>query len=286
MNNNFRGLSHSWQLLILLLLSFGGILVSSALQVLPLQVPVEVVLIAQDVFAFILPAIILAWLMAKGGWWKRMYLGKAPSAFALAMVVAVALVSIPAMNWVTDWNSSVHLPQSMSGIEQAMRQAEDAAANMTKELLDCDNIPRLIVILMVVGVMAGLSEEMFFRGGILVTLLQRGHYHVMVWTTAIIFSAIHFQFFGFVPRMLLGAWFGYLMVWSRSLWVPVIAHTLNNSMAVVCSYMGHAGVNHMDAVDRIGVDSPWLALASAGATIALIVVAKQFFSKKIVENRQ
>jgi membrane protease YdiL (CAAX protease family) len=84
---------------------------------------------------------------------------------------------------------------------------------------------------------------LLFRG-----LLQRlirewlGNVHVAVFISAFLFSALHMQFFGFLPRMMLGIMFGYLFVWTGSLWVPVFAHFVNNGSAVVVSYLGQRGV--------------------------------------------
>ena len=132
-------------------------------------------------------------------------------------------------------------------------------------------------------------EEFFFRGA-LMGIMRRGraNIHVVIWTVAIIFSAIHFQFFGFVPRMLLGAWFGYLLVWTRSLWVPVIAHALNNGAVTVFQWMDSNHYVDGSALEQLGVPAdgqfPWLALASTVATILSIVVAKRVFSKKNKQN--
>lgn len=79
-----------------------------------------------------------------------------------------------------------------------------------------------------------ITEEFFFRGA-----LQRliGKWnpnpHFVIWSAAILFSAFHLQFYGFIPRMLLGAYLGYLLLWTRSIWIPVFAHFINNATAVI-----------------------------------------------------
>jgi len=59
------------------------------------------------------------------------------------------------------------------------------------------------------------------------------NHHIIIWSAAILFSAFHMQFFGFLPRMLLGAYFGYLLYWTRNIWIPVFAHFVNNAFAVI-----------------------------------------------------
>ena len=189
--------------------------------------------VLQDILVFIMPAILLAVICYRQPW-QFLEVDHAPQWQAIVLVAMVWAVSLPALNWVVDWNQNLHLPASMAALEQAMRNAEAAMEQMTKDLLSTEAFGQMLVAFVVVGVMAGLSEELIFRGA-LMGIMRRGraNIHVVIWVVAIVFSAIHFQFLGFVPRMLLGAWFGYLLVWTRSLWVPILAHTLNNGMVVI-----------------------------------------------------
>ena len=237
----------------------------------------------QDVFVFIIPAMAAMALCFRRPL-RQMGLFSAPSWRALAVVVTVWAVSLPAMNWIVEWNKGWWLP----GWLEWMREAEEQAAQMTERLLSFNTVDALLATLFVVAFMAGLSEEIFFRGAMqrMLTVDSRRPW-LMVWVVAAVFSAIHFQFLGFVPRMLLGAWFGYLMLWTRSLWVPIAAHTLNNATVVVASYLGNIGLIDSDAVDRLGIpDSgfPWLAAASAVATAVMVFVAYVTFSRKKVDE--
>ena len=100
--------------------------------------------------------------------------------------------------------------------------------------------------------------------------------HVAVWVSAFVFSAIHMQFYGFIPRMLLGGLYGYLLFWSGSLWLPVIAHFVNNGLAVLVYYMRFNGTEMPDP-DTLGLGEQWwLAVLSA-----LCVSALLFFLYKI-----
>ena len=104
---------------------------------------------------------------------------------------------------------------------------------MTRQLMGTDTIGSIIMSILIIGLLAGFSEN-FFRGALQRLLSTAGrNIHVAVWLTAFIFSAVHMQFYGFVPRMLLGAMFGYMAVWSGSLWIAVIAHATNNSLVVI-----------------------------------------------------
>ena len=143
----------------------------------------------------------------------------------------------------------------------------------------------LIASVFVVGLMAGLSEEFLFRGAMLRTMQDsRWGKHAVVWIVAIVFSAFHLQFYGFFPRMVLGLWLGYLLVWTGSLWVPIIAHTLNNSTVVVFSYLANKGVVPADYGDNIGLPAdgafPWLAFISFLASLALAIWADHAYASR------
>lgn len=262
-----------------LLILFGligiGLIVGSVAGVMVLPLGLLGMITAQDIFAFITPAIVaMAFFYRKP--LQAMCFDKAPGWLALIIVLAVYCISLPGMNWLVKINEDMSLPSWMSSIEQMMRAAEDRAAEVTKQLLDIHTVGRLLAVTFVVGFMAGLSEEMLFRGAMLRTMQDsRLNKHAVVWLVAFIFSAIHFQFYGFLPRLVLGAWLGYLLVWTRSLWVPIIAHTLNNSTVVVMSYLANKGIVAEDFGDNLGIPAegafPWLAIASIIITIAIAV---------------
>ena len=275
-------LKTSSRLLILLCLMLVGLIVSTILLMTFDEMGLLGMLTVQDIMTFIVPAV-----AAMAIFYHRplhvMSLDHAPSWLSIVVVIAFYIVSLPAMNWLVDINESITLPAWMSGIEQWMRTSEDAAAATTAELLDINTIPKLLYCFLVVGLMAGLSEEVLFRGAILRTMQDsRLGTHAAVWIVAIIFSAIHLQFYGFIPRMLLGVWLGYLLVWTRSLWVPIIAHTLNNSSVVMFSYLTNIGLVPEGYGDKLGIPStggfPWLALVSLACSIALAVWAHRHFT--------
>ena len=276
------------RLLLLLCIMFAGLIAASVLGILVVNQGMLAMLTVQDVFAFIVPAI-----LAMTIFYRRplhvMCLDRAPGLKAILVVLAFYLVSLPAMNWLVDFNQSVTLPSWMSGLEQAMRTMEDSAADATEQLLDINTMWQFLSSVFVIGIMAGLSEEILFRGAMQRTMQDsRLNTHVVVWITAIVFSAFHMQFFGFIPRMVLGAWLGYLLVWTRSLWVPIIAHTLNNSTVVFFSYMANKGIVAEDFGDHLGLPAsgafPWLAVLSLLASLALAVWASRNMKSKTING--
>jgi membrane protease YdiL (CAAX protease family) len=139
-------------------------------------------------------------------------------------------------------NMNVQFPEFLSGLEKVLRDKEDELMKLTLYITDFENTFELLLGVLVIGVIAGIGEEYLFRGILQPKLRDYTRsIHWGIWLSAFIFSAIHFQFYGFVPRMLLGALFGYLYVYSGSLVYPMLAHILNNSFTVVMVYLNKRG---------------------------------------------
>lgn len=235
----------------------------------------------QAVFAFMVPSYIIARIESRYAF-AQLSLNKAPTLKSLSGVIIGFMVAMPAYNVIIDWNANMHFPESMSALESAMRHAEDAAAAMSETILADSSILGLITGILVVGIITGIGEELFFRAGLQRLLGERMSKHVAIWTAAIIFSIMHFQFFGFVPRMLLGAYFGYLYVWTGTIWVPIFAHAFNNSLVVVMSWLQARGVE-VTEIEQIGINGdgwPWLAMVSVVLTILFFYYRNIFFKQR------
>jgi hypothetical protein len=114
---------------------------------------------------------------------------------------------------------------------------EQQANNITEAMLSVNTIWGLITNIVVIALGAAICEELFFRGVVQRILAGAFNYHIAVWLTAILFSAIHLQFGGFIPRLILGVSFGYIAIWSRSLYPSIIAHFINNGIAVLSFFL-------------------------------------------------
>lgn len=248
------------------------ITIASKLLALPERPQMMVMLAIQGFVLFVASPLITARLITAQPF-KYLSLTTLPTLKQIVWVTVAMLVMTPALNLVVSWNEAMHLPEFMSGIEEWMRANEDSAMEATKKLLSINTIGALIATVFLVGALTGVGEELTFRGIIQKLISDKwANQHIAIWVTAIIFSAIHFQFFGFFPRMLLGAFFGYLLVWSGSIWLPIYAHFLNNSMAVVAAYMLNINLT-TDEYEKVGtVDNGtiWMALVSL-ALFALCV---------------
>ena len=260
--------------LVLMGLMVCGLFVTSLLGMLPLGAPGSpamqwTIFAGQNIIAFILPAM-LAWKICfKASPIMAIEADKAPSARMIGIAVLVYLIAMPALNQTVYWNQEMHLPEAFSAFEQWCREMEALAEQQTEALLNTDNVWHMIMNILVIGVLTGIGEEFFFRGALQRMLEHcKVNPHIAIWTAAIVFSLLHFQFFGFVPRVLLGAWFGYLYRWSGSIWVNSFAHALNNSLVILSAWCINHGLTP-EGLDMTGVSEsgfPTWAMASAIAT--------------------
>jgi membrane protease YdiL (CAAX protease family) len=189
--------------------------------------------IIQSVFLFLVPALIAAWLFSEH---LPQYLqaDKKPGAISLLLVMLTLILAIPFLNALALFNSEMVLPQWMHSLEVRIKSMEETAGRLTGLFLTGGDGFTLALNMFMIAVLPALGEEFLFRGVIQRLLTEwTANKHVGVWMAAFIFSFIHFQFYGFLPRFLLGLYFGYLLVWSSCIWVPVTGHFINNGVAVL-----------------------------------------------------
>lgn len=224
-------LSFGQRLILPFLLMILGFVIVMAFNMLLQRLPIAPVaalrigVVGQDLLMFIVPALVTALLVTRlaadflhlrsfPGWRKLLlWIGGLIVLFPLIEGLDRAIQQLPWPQWALDLEAS----------------AEAA----TKALLGAPTVGNVIVNILLVGVLTGLSEELFFRGALQGVLESRPmNAHLAIWLTAIVFSLFHFQPVGFVQRTLLGAFMGYSVRSTGSLWTAVILHALNNSAAL------------------------------------------------------
>lgn len=226
--------------------------------------------VMQDLLTFIIPAVVTALLVTRRPA-ELLGLMKRPPLAAFVGVAVLLFVSIPVQEAVIYWNYHLELPEAWSAFADAARRMEDQANESMRLLLGETSAAAFIANILIIGVLAGLSEELLFRGCFQRLLTTGGvNRHVAVWTVAICFSALHFQLYGFVPRTLLGAYFGYLMLWSGSVWVPVAAHVLNNVLFVISARFQLQAGGETALVEAPELWPWWLTALSVCATAAVL----------------
>ena len=249
----------------------------------------------QTISLFLLPSLILAYLCAKAPW-NWLQLDNKVDWKVLLWAIGIMLVALPAINLMSHWNQQMVLPTWLSGVEEWMKNKEAEAEWLTKQFMSVTTISGLLVNLLLMAVLPALSEEITFRGVLqrllspknssLNSQLSTLNSHLSIWLTSIIFSAIHMQFYGFVPRMLMGALFGYMLVWTGSLWVPMLMHFVNNGMAVLLYFMANRAHWDMDKVDAIGTGNTlWLGIVSLVLTVVGIYMFRRSTTIRSASSR-
>ena len=192
--------------------------------------------IFQAIGIFIVPPLIALYLFKNH---NTNYLNFSATKFIYIILSAIIMVvSLPIINWLAELNQAISFPESMSGIESWMHIQENHALRITKYLLKADSIGILLLNLFIMALIPAFGEEMLFRGVIQKIFINMGkNIHIGIWLTAFLFSAIHMQFLTFLPRFFMGALLGYLLVWSGSIWLPITAHFINNSIAILSNYL-------------------------------------------------
>jgi len=227
-----------------------------------------------------LPPLLFAFLFSSNSK-QYLKLNRAP----LAAVILLAGISIytilPFVNWLTEINKQMVFPQALTGIGDWMKAKEMQADQMTNFFLRVKSPAGLAVNLFVIALIPALGEELLFRG-----LLQR---LLNEWTrsipagvilTAFIFSAIHLQFFGFLPRFLLGLMLGIMLEITQSLWVPMVAHFVNNATLVILFYLHYNGFIAIK-MENFGSSHSYLVIF-----LSLLVTSGLFYWMKGVEVKK
>ena len=197
------------------------------------------------------------------------------------MAILLMLLAQPGINLLAYLNEMIHLPEALAGMEAWMQQMESANAATTEQLMATKTIGGFLANIAVIGLLAAISEEMLFRGaiqgvfalpslrsrnlcssrsgssGVSAANAVRPGVAAAIWAAAILFSAMHLQFYGFIPRMLMGALFGYMLVWSGTLWLPILMHATNNTMVVIAYAIWPQDKTISSTIETFGTADTW-----------------------------
>lgn len=275
-------------LLVLMGLMICGLFLTTLLGLLPLKgfSAQWTIFAGQNILAFIIPAILTWKFCFKTSPLQSIEAVQAPSLRMIGIALLIYIVGIPALNQIVYWNQEMKLPEFLSSFEHWCREMEQLAEEQTKGLLSSTEIFPTIMNILIIGVLTGIGEEFFFRGALQRMLVKCSvNAHVAIWTAAVVFSALHFQFFGFIPRVLLGAFFGYLYWWSGNIWVNAFAHALNNSLVIISSWCINKGIISED-FDMFGVSEDGFPTFAIISVIALAVIILFLLRRGILKGKE
>ena len=210
--------------------------------------------VVQTIGLFILPAFVIGFFNGDN---VANYLkfNVNPKQISVILTAFVMIAAIPIINFLADINSKMVLPDCLSSFEQWMKQSEFNAQKITEAFMSTNKITGLLINLFVIAIIPAIGEELLFRGifqKLFISMTKNIHVGVII--AAVLFSGMHMQFYGFIPRFIMGVFLGYLLVWSKSIWLPIIAHFVNNSFAVIYYFFSNS--NDMGSeIDNFGVNN-------------------------------
>jgi len=224
-----------------------------------------------SVGTFIFPAFVIAYFIS-GNAAGYLKVNQSLNIISVLNVIIVMLIALPIINILAKWNGEMDLPGFLDGLEARMRDMEDRAGQLTDTFLKSNSATQYVVNLFMIAIIPALGEEFLFRG-----VIQRifcewtKNKHIGIIIAAVIFSAFHLQFYGFMPRLAMGIFFGYLFIWSGSIWLPVLAHFVNNGLAVTVYFIYGKEFVEKD-VDSLGTgNGGFLLIVITTIFIALLI---------------
>jgi uncharacterized protein len=201
-----------------------------------------------------------------------------PSIFSLFLVVLSMIAWIPTINFAADINARLNLPESIDFVENEMEALRNSYNQLTELFLNTKSITDFLVNILVMAILPAVGEELLFRGvfqRLLTEWTRNIHWGIVL--AALLFSFFHFEFFGFLPRFLLGVFFGYLFLWTSSIWVPILAHFTNNFIIVGYSFYRQPATGP-SPIEELGTHAGLFLWISLGGGI--LVSALLFYHEK------
>lgn len=223
--------------------------------------------VSQQLSFFLFPSVLLL-LLYRNSESRIKLIQRNVSTFEILMVFVLSFLTIYVTSWTGIINSELNLPEGFLRLEEWMTEKEARASEITGQLLETPDGFNFIINLFIIALIPAVSEELVFRG-IIQQVFRRisGSVHWAVWITAVLFSAIHLQFYGFLPRLILGLIFGYLFVWTGNITVPVAAHFFNNILTLTFAFV-YGMENIPDGISGRGLQGwaaiPFFQIAAGG----------------------
>ena len=234
--------------------------------------------ISSQLFTFVFPPIAYAFLVKE----KPVNALGLKNSKILWFLIGTAMIFaiMPLNSIIAEWNANLILPDSMSKIESLMKQMQESATAMIEKFVSVDTIGGLILNLFMIAGLAAIGEELLFRSIIQTSLIKIcKNAHVGILIASAIFSFIHLEFYGFVPRLILGMLLGYMFYFSGSIWIPMLMHFLNNGTVVLIYFLNNKGITNID-VDTFGQTSIPVLIISIVVMIALFLFSIKYSGKE------
>jgi len=226
---------------------------------------------------FVLPPFLFAYLTG-----FQLQLAKKLNRQNVLLTIAIILIINPFVSYLMQWNQTLVLPEFLESVQRWMEVSEQKAMQITEAFLQMKSSSDLLINLFLIALIPAIGEELLFRG-VLQQLLAKWtrRIHFSIFVAAFLFSAIHLQFFGFFPRFILGLVLGYMFYWSNNLWLPVLAHFFNNTLAIIFTYHFVAEKVQLDFLnEEISVNMSNALISFMAVALLMYLLYKKAYIKK------
>lgn len=222
---------------------------------------------------FVIPSILFGILLAKPRLDDYFTLKIKPALLPLIILLFLGFLVNPVADLAYELNQLLQIPESWGNLAHWINSQNERVTEDYSALLNFSGFGQFSLAMVTMALIPAIGEELFFRG-ILQRIIQKQlkRNHAGIWITALIFGLIHFQISLLLPRLILGAFIGYIFWWSGQLWYAIAAHFINNSLALTISYY----YPNLSSVDKSGISTNWIFLVIG--SILFIVFLHLFYT--------
>ena len=221
---------------------------------------------------FMIPALIFAYKNSQSinNYWG---IKQKQGGITILSVIVLYIVAVPLVAWLVKINENVRFPESLQTLENALKSIQDSATEMTEKFMNVSTIGGILVNIFVMAIVPAVSEEMLFRGCIQKTLTDKmRNKFLAILISAFIFSAAHLEFYGLLPRFILGIILGYVFYYTGNILMSMLLHFINNSIAVIAGYIQFHLNNGVEPETMFTTPPTWMIVSSAVLTVALLII--------------
>ena len=226
-----------------------------------------------SIFMFVVPPIVYYYITRKTNQMQALGFRKMKLPWLFLIVgLMLMFLALPVTEQLTHWNEAMKLGPAFSRLEEYMKTLEESTEAALEKMLNADTFGGLLLNLLIIALIPAVGEELTFRGVLQQSLTRKMNPHLAIILSAAIFSFIHFQFYGFLPRMFLGMLLGYMFYISGSLWPSILMHFVNNGTVVVLYYLNNKGIINVDMENFFGESMSVLLVIACAVSITWLIV--------------
>lgn len=239
----------------------------------------------QTIGFFIVPGIFLYWIFSED---KHTYFEiiRKPKILNCLLILLVLLIATPLIQWLFIKNQSITLPDFMSGLEESLQKMDQKHEILSNRFLQGNTLVQYLSNILIIALLPAIGEELIFRGLIQQIFIDSFRkWHVGIILTALLFSAIHGQFYSFIPRFVVGLFFGYLMFWSKSIWYPVLAHFLSNTLMLTIAFISEKSTGSLINVQNSMIGGFYISWIGVTGSLLISSLLIFFLRRRFVLSR-